>query len=469
MKNFLCVAVGCILIALIQADDTKTTINVIAIEGQPGTDKGGSPSLIQANAKSYLDVIDNAKKPADIIVFPEYGLTGRNQDKGNAVIINSTTISDMKNDDLTFLDGTAKKRKALLVANVLETDGDDLYSTTVVFDGSDKLIAKYRKNNLNTTEDDKLKSDDQIATFTWNKQTIGLISGDDILYKEPVNQLLKNNATTIIYTSSLRSIAPFRTALSVHAGFAKAHGVNLIVASLNDINNGITGSGIYGPCKTVDRYLKPAIGSHVVSGSLDMVPTTTCKSSLERKLMSAGGLGTDKNFADILVYDYEDLEYSDVLNGTNVQKAEVCKGSFCCQFNISSQSWDKDEKFRLVAGNGDYKVCALVRCTDDKDNTKCGTVTQAVKTIFDEVDISTSENDDFFMPYIVHTDLSPITDSSKIKFVENDDGTTFNIDNSVAKDTPVVIGIVATKSAANTLQILMTNIMLPLILLKYLF
>jgi len=461
MKAFLCVALCCIFISSIRADGPKT-INVGVVEGEPIMDSS-SKSKLQANADQYIDLLYK-KVPAkgfNIIVFPEYGLTGRNFDDDSTVTINDTDVKNNKN--LEYLDNIAKKKNVYLVANVLEKDDDDLYSTTVVLNGTNVIVAKYRKTNLNDTED-KLKSDNQISTFNTDAfGTIGLISGDDILYENPVKKLLENNVTTIIYTSSLRSIAPFKTAISLHAGFAKAHNVNLLVASLNAPYNGTSGSGIYKPCEIVDYFITAGNESKALTGTIEVNPGECTNSVSKERRLFGTSLGTDPSPSTLLQYNYDELT-TEIIN-ENSENRELCDGSFCCKFNISSSTWNKTENYRLAVSGGNQKVCALISCSGDKVDT-CGIVDNKIDTTFEKIDISTSEGDAAFLPYILHKDLTPGSDIKGVTFTENsDDGTTFSAKST--KET-VAIGIVSAKSGANSLHIVMTNLILSSLLLKYL-
>lgn len=72
-------------------------------------------------------------------------------------------------------------------------------------------IFRYRKININENETN-LKAAEEIVSFNHTKfGSFGLMSGDDILYTQPAKKLTDNEVKTIIYTTSMRSIAPFKT------------------------------------------------------------------------------------------------------------------------------------------------------------------------------------------------------------------------------------------------------------------
>ncbi|XP_044745950.1 vanin-like protein 1 [Coccinella septempunctata] len=466
MKIFLCVALSCVLMYLVEAAiPTEMTVGVM--EGAPLTTAAAQKTLIQTNAEKYMADLKkqlNTGEKYDIIVLPEYGLTGRNYDEKNAIEIDKDNSSS--SPDLDYLNKLASPTM-IVVANLLEKDDDDIYSTTVALDGSSKLLAKYRKININKTEDN-LESADDVVSFVHPtlKNTIGLISGDDILYENPIRKLIENNATTIIYTSSMRSIAPFSVSLSLQAGFAKAEGVNLLVASLSDPKNGTSGSGIFTPCGAEASFINADGLSKALKAKISVTPKD-CNAKTLRHGFRTTSLGTETPVQTLLTYDLNGFT-TQIVN-KSIQNQEVCDGSFCCKFSITAGTWIDSEHYRLAVGGDDQKICALMFCKDAADDIKnCGFIDSSAKATmtFDDISIGTTEDEDLFRPYILHSNLVPDGNIGKVTFSEiSDAGTNFT---ATKVTDAIAVGIVSARSAANTLQILTTNVVILSVLLKYL-
>ncbi|XP_060536326.1 vanin-like protein 1 [Cylas formicarius] len=422
---------------------------------------------LEENVNEFVHQIASAKiAGAQIIVFPEYGLTGLVQEPEN-YSIQVPPVGTVPSADvdyyLTRLSNAASEHSIYVVINVLERANrtrDDInetiyYNTNVVFGSSGAIIAKYRK--LNLYFEPKLTPGNETVVFDTDFGTFGLITCNDILFRDPAQTVLRNGTVTdVIFTAAWSSELPFFTSLQVQAGYAAANGINLLAANLNRPSGAGSGSGIYRRDGTILRQ--------VITGS----PSTTLlfanvESIVKPRNFNPFGFGilrnetTDELAGLQTLRDFDSSSYTlkspDLsLNGNNVTE-QVCRGSFCCSFNVVVNQANSSEFYKLLAFNGrknigeldvNVQLCALIGCERDDADT-CG-IRRTFTTKFSQITVwGNFENrpDTFFRPTSLRGDLRPVSNATYLESRVNETlGISFNT--SKVENNVLVFGIIAT-------------------------
>ncbi|GLV36316.1 uncharacterized protein CBL_08810 [Carabus blaptoides fortunei] len=356
--------------------------------------KNSPQKIMEINLANYIDYIKEAKQQnADIIVFPECGLTSIRIPNKPAEAIKYTSLVPNPKDKVvpcnpkgtaTILERIsceAKENNIYIVVNLPERYGNPnkkdeflLYNTNVVFDRNGAVIARYRKYNLfGEPAFNKTASPELITFDTDFGVTFGTFICFDILFAEPAMKLLRETkATDIVYPTAWFSSLPFLTAIQVQAGWARANQVNLLAAGYDNPAGYSGGSGIFSGTNGISDYLIPTDkSSHLLVSRInkikakqynDIQKTTQCKTTLS----SANYLHTmQENFSNYT---------TTVLKG-DVSNNELCHGTFCCKFTAKFNKQDTTVTHMMVAYRGlrrftiewnTVEICGIVTCANVK-------------------------------------------------------------------------------------------------------
>lgn len=227
------------------------------------------------NAVAYEQIIQRVQRyKADIIVFPETGLTGfgysQNRTEIRPYLIE---IPNPKDRVIPYLHGkynhpileklsyAAKENEMYVVVNLLEidyctisngstcpNDGAYYYNTNVVFNREGAIVARYRKINLFCEPGFNYPQSTELSIFETDfGVTFGMFICFDIMFSQPsIETIRQNGITDIIYTTAWLSEYPLLTAVEIQSGWSYATNVNLLAANLNNPSLWMGGSGIYG-------------------------------------------------------------------------------------------------------------------------------------------------------------------------------------------------------------------------------
>ncbi|MGB7157005.1 MAG: carbon-nitrogen hydrolase family protein [Tepidisphaeraceae bacterium] len=148
----------------------------------------------QENLEQFAKWIDDAgKNKADIVCLPEaMTLIGRGGDYLAAT-------EPIPGPSTEFLGKVAARNNAYLVAGLLERDGKGAYNTSVLIDRDGKLLGKYRKVCLPTSEyNGGLAPGDAYPVFDTDFGRIGMMICWDVSYPEVARELAAAGAEMIL-------------------------------------------------------------------------------------------------------------------------------------------------------------------------------------------------------------------------------------------------------------------------------
>lgn len=392
---------------------------------------------VEANLAQYVYFIEHAQlSSVQIIVFPEYGLTGLADNASEyAIEIPNPTDNSIHFEHfwLEKLSNAAVAHSMYVVVNLLEKEKAEknilYYNTDVVFDTKGRIVAKHRKVNLfqeplltpgNSEQNKNIFTTDFGVTF-------GVFTCADISFYNPAKTILSNPAVTdIIFPTAWGSFLPFFHSLSIQNAYTLASKVNLLAANLNSVENGMSGSGIYAADGTIiSYYLSGKPGSKMQIATVKTTPTSETTvfdtygyEPLNNTISTLDNLNTNRYF-DSEKYVFKRLNISQL----NI-KEEVCHRSFCCAFsiNVSSTALNASEIYQIMAYRGparigelrNLKFCSLVACKSSDLNT-CGDrnikLTSKLESVLVETNVL-DEREGFYLPISLTGDLVPVFNTS---------------------------------------------------------
>ncbi|KAK5648890.1 hypothetical protein RI129_003782 [Pyrocoelia pectoralis] len=372
---------------------------------------------------NYIE--DAAEKHVDIILFPEYGLTGmdintHNIDEMSTEVPNpNLSISPCIKPEnyskvLVDLSCAAKTHSMYVVINLSErvfqngSKKKSIYhNTNVVFNREGNVIGRYRKMNL--YNESYFTAGNQTVTFKTDfGVTFGVIICKDILFQNSsLNVLLDDSVTDVLYSAAWSSELPFFGALTVQHGYAVANGVNLLASGYDNPSSGLGGSGIYFANGSVaDIHVSGAKSSKMIIADVPKShrkPPDTCQNAVNMPervgdRFGIGGMMADINEFRTAKEDMSNYTFISLnLNQTTIYES-VCdtKGS-CCFINItvSKTSVNTNHVYKLAVFNGGryiltesigVRVCSLVAC-QNVNSGSCGerNYEKPNGVIFDEI------------------------------------------------------------------------------------
>ncbi|CAH1403169.1 unnamed protein product [Nezara viridula] len=329
---------------------------------------------LMLNANRYVEIISEAAKTADIVVFPEGGLNNGDLtlfvkipfEKNNAVSVESVPTHEA----IRKLSRAAKGYGIYVAVNIHEEErtinGSLKYNTNVVFDRNGSIIARYRKYNLfsetilnTTSEPEHIYFDSDFGV------RFGTFTCFDIIFKEPALTLVqKYNVTDMIITEHWFSELPFLTAIQEQAAWSYATNANLLASGINDIIRGSTGSGVYagnrGPV-IVLQSLQP--GSRLLHAKLykegrqgtsegvikDLHPIPAGTENFKLKRQYLEDFVTEMLLPDTALIKVP--EVGDEGKHCFIQEAvidqEICQSEFCCHFHVNMTVTYKTDDFPI--------------------------------------------------------------------------------------------------------------------------
>jgi predicted amidohydrolase len=154
-----------------------------------------APHTIESNLKLMTDMIDAAgKEKADIICLSEglaeRGVSGDLEKRAHPV---PGPITER-------LGESAKKNKLWVVTAVVERDGDAIYNTAVLIDRNGRLVGKYHKVHLPTSEaEDGMTPGSDYQVFDTEFGKIGLLICWDNWFVEPARILRLKGAEMVFF------------------------------------------------------------------------------------------------------------------------------------------------------------------------------------------------------------------------------------------------------------------------------
>nr|XP_033199193.1 vanin-like protein 1 [Bombus vancouverensis nearcticus]XP_033199194.1 vanin-like protein 1 [Bombus vancouverensis nearcticus]XP_033199195.1 vanin-like protein 1 [Bombus vancouverensis nearcticus] len=434
---------------------------------------------LRKNTNAYIEYIEKASKQgADIIVFPEDGLTSihlpdKSQMNSWTTVIPSAvdeyipcTGTDVNvSETLRRLSCAARENRIYVVVNIAEkrlanhTDARPsnetwhYHNTNVVFDRTGKIIARYRKVNLYMeAEFDKIEIPEIVTFDTDFGVRFGTFICFDILFSVPPLSLTRiEGVSNIVYTTAWFSETPFLTAIQTQFGWSFAENVNLLVAGYHQPAIGSSGSGIYLGRNGIANVTMADYPKLLIS----RVPKTIKSRRAEVKQKSMNkekkNQETAKNIARhetlcdksikkevtpewIKLLRDNITSFESILFNNDSMTETVCHHNFCCDFKADVETITNSSSiyYRAIVYNGvrlygtqveaGVRVCGLIQCLNESIHS-CGFVSRS-DTIFSALSVTARFNDYtkmLIMPSVLDASLIPFGQWSYVEHVRGNE------------------------------------------------
>eukprot|EP01065_Artemidia_motanka_P006733 TRINITY_DN13288_c0_g1_i1.p1 TRINITY_DN13288_c0_g1~~TRINITY_DN13288_c0_g1_i1.p1 ORF type:complete len:466 (+),score=105.01 TRINITY_DN13288_c0_g1_i1:47-1399(+) len=322
----------------------------------------------EANVKAYSGYAEEAAaKGADIIVFPEYGVTGFSNYPASqwgtyAEPVPNATPSDVPCDlrrkyaaapTVVALSCLAKANRIAVVANMADQPSRNvLYNTDVVFDTDGSYLAKYHKMNLWDEPNMNVPSDCPEVTFrTSFGVTFGLITCADVIYRYPTQSLVDRGVRDFVVPVAWDNSMAQMQVLGFMQGLSMQAGATLVVA--NHRTPEMSGSGVWSAGRVLDYFFSP--GSTAGPVRVVEVPTAApAPTPRSEPVLAQPDTGARWAFAPL-------------------SSGHVCSGGVCCTATAMTGSTDG---YVIAALDGDdvqggtqwaAQVCAILPCHTASD------------------------------------------------------------------------------------------------------
>ncbi|XP_063420304.1 pantetheinase-like [Mytilus trossulus] len=344
------------------------------------------------------------KQNVDIMVFPEYGISGTLKISREGIASYLEHIPDPEEnwnacqdpdkyedtDVQRHLSCLAKDTSMFLVVNFGDRqpcdigkdpncpkDGHYQFNTNVVYNPRGDLIAKYHKIQLYGEKHFDVPPVTKLVTFETPFGKFAVFICFDILFKTPAIDVLKlDGVGNVVFPTAWIDALPLLAGIQFHSAFAASAKVNLLAANINWPEKRFHGSGIYSPTGYKAFQYNESLGGKLLIADLPIVKTNAFVSNLqipviknEKSSVSSGQFRSDVR-RDPFMF---------VLIQNNKGNVSVCDGRLCCFLSYERLGSDS-EYFAFGAFDGLHKstvkpyymkVCTLLKCKTE-NRTSCG-------------------------------------------------------------------------------------------------
>ena len=212
----------------------------------------GAATLAQNIATLARHAATAGANGAQMLVYPEYGLTGFSSYPKQAWISGGYAVSiplaptarDARvvpcvttaqfPTAIVALSCAARSAHVALVANLVDHNASTgaIYNTDIAFDTDGAYLAKYAKQNLWGEANMDVPQSCPLATFATSfGVTFGLLTCADLIYARPAAALLAAGVTDFVVPLAWSNAMAQMQVLPWAQAFSLAHGVNLVVAN----------------------------------------------------------------------------------------------------------------------------------------------------------------------------------------------------------------------------------------------
>lgn len=373
------------------------------------------------NLASYEAIAKQAHaQNSAIIVFPEYGITGEVVTKTAAKLYAEVipavaqaaaanlNVSVIPCSNSKFSDSPALQKisclaiayKIVIVANMLEMQGDDLFNTNVAFDENGNLIAKYYKQHLYGLEmkiltspiTSKITDNSQVTFTTSFGVKFGTFTCLDILYCTPALALaVKKGIKHFAYPTFWGNSFPYLSSVHVRQGWSWRNNAVILSSGIDKVLYKFysSGSGIFASGKPLQYHISG--GSFTAGNGKVLVAKVPFKPSEAVEVSSGDRLQLNELIMKPNTVLFNEGVKSHTLKPTPKVRLQlkvsavfdakkypnIFKNGFTCNIEYEFGNVEETSVFSLAAnvygpaqGTLYYAMCTLVKCgTDGCGNT----------------------------------------------------------------------------------------------------
>lgn len=400
-------------------------------------------AIVMRNMDIYEIQMQKSKQQnVNIIVFPEYGLTGFGYTRESFKPFLEDIPDPQKTEWNACLDGQAQTTTPImhrlsclaktydmyLVANMGDikacnktvdphcpTDGRYQFNTNVAFDDKGKLVARYHKQHpfLNEMKVVNRPRTPEFITFDTPFGKFGTFICFDVLFHDPAVQLVtKYKIDHVAFPTAWFDVLPLFAAIGFHSSWARGMEVNFLGANTHVPMFLNTGSGIYSPNGARKYYRSMSANGSLSIASLPINPKSGLRniSAVDTEEMQVMENDGDSFYSDLFgdLFLFKELSKpEDTLN--------VCynESNTCCSLTYKMAAKRTDEMYALGVFDGLHtkegqyylRICSLIKCLGlNRDS--CGQITYDANTIFESLTLQSQLNTSYVYPQVVADGVS---------------------------------------------------------------
>lgn len=408
------------------------------------------------NAETYATYAATAaSQGTQVIVFPEYGLTGFSSYSKKSWIsggytevipeLSSTPVVPCESDadfgaTLVTLSCAAKDNGIAILANLVDEDGDNIYNTDVAFDTDGTYLGKYHKVNLWGETNMDTPQDCPEASFkTSFGVEFGVITCADLIYEYPAVALVERNITNFLVPVAWDDSMAQMQVLGWAQAFSLRFSVNVVMC--NHRSGGESGSGIWSSGQVLSYQFDPnsanGAGSVMVA---DVSGGEGASLSSASQISRVTGQVQRNTTGAIVPHAASSWSYTSL-----TENGEVCSGQVCC---TASNIEGSTAGYAIAALDGTdtsegltwgARVCAILPCTlsvGESSQRSCLNYQKRPSSALTAVTLEmTRAQADYIFPEIIASDSATANSQTLLTPVEGDsveDGEFFFYDDEEA-------------------------------------
>ncbi|XP_078503160.1 pantetheine hydrolase VNN2-like [Lissotriton helveticus] len=321
-----------------------------------------------------------------------------------------------KTNNIYVVANVGDKKPCNLSKDSCPEDGQFFYNTLVAFDSRGKLVARYHKYHLFFEDYFNRPEKPQRVAFNTSFGNFGLFTCFDILFYDPAVALVnEQRVDSVALPTAWMNVLPHFSAIEIHPAWAKAMGVNLLSANINNKSLKWTGSGVfpvhgkaeyYYNSKDEEGHLVVAQVSHQPRGRPMHSTVNWSQYATNIPRFPAG----ENEFKAMVIYDN--------FTFTELTKAQgnytVCHSELCCHLSYSMVDKRDDEVYALGAFDGMHtatnafylQICTLLKCKST-DLKTCGQPSEESSTKFESFSLCGSFGTKHVFPEVLYNGIEP--------------------------------------------------------------
>ncbi|KAL9650814.1 hypothetical protein ABK040_001864 [Willaertia magna] len=390
----------------ISSKNNNKSLNVTVVDYSPidmhifhqKIDRNVALSVIFNNLNEYEKIVKNVSNQSELIVFPEYTLYGPGFNDRDRLsffmeeIPNTFPVLNLcekqqqstNNNSLPILQRLsciAQKYQMYLIVNMGDiqycknndscpTDNRLMYNTNVIFDKKGNLLNKYHKTHLYFEDSFNNGNGEPIIFKMENGLKIGTIICFDIIFKDPLERLMKEKIDILTYSSWWVNFPSYWNGLGFQQGFSKSFNTILLGASSGQslLSSG-SGVHIYG--NSLVQLYNPSIKGKSSYGSVGV-------EAIEKKQYKQQG----KKKTDIILNNFNNNGFNDFnetriipfvpVKGKYYELMDIKVGNVVCDFKFQiSKRYEPNEEVvyilfiqdgHLFKPNFTQSSCSIMKC-----------------------------------------------------------------------------------------------------------
>eukprot|EP01133_Synstelium_polycarpum_P001428 gene1428-1657_t len=360
------------------------------------------------NIKQYGIFADHAHgQGAEIIVFPEYGITGNTFESRDGALPFLEQIPDPTSSSepvgIAYIPSQltcmASQFDILIVVNMADivpcnstdpncpADGRYQYNTQVAFGNTGAVLAKYHKSHLYSGEALVFNQPPVPLPVTFQSQfnvTFGMMICFDICFEEPQKSLVDSGVRNFVYSTEWVN-ANYAYARQMQQALSQYGQANVLASNIGTMYP-ISGSGIYSAGQPLLTQFNPTFtpDSEMLIATLPKIPIVYSSSSSTPK-SSPLSVSLSNNEVDLQMPTTERIQrlrgvqpntfnstftiFKPLSNQQSITQTSVNNG-FTCTFTYTTHTIPETDAFALISFNGNLnnnynsQICTLAICSE---------------------------------------------------------------------------------------------------------